>query len=108
MNTMEDKPFDYLKHMKTHGPNAGKIQRGPQARQARREAAKERITIRIDADVLAQFKAMAPQGRGYQALINQALRDWLTAQGINQLVREELKAVTTEMIESLRDHAHPE
>ena len=36
---------------------------------------KQQITLRIDADVIAWFKAQAPQGRGYQTNINQALRD---------------------------------
>lgn len=106
MNTTEAKSFDYQQHMKEHGPDVNAIQRGPQARQARRETTKDRITIRIDADLLEQFKAMVPEGRGYQGLINQALREWLTAQGINQLVRDELKAIKAEMVESLREHAN--
>ena len=36
---------------------------------------KKQITLRIDADVIAWFKAQAPQGRGYQTNINQALRE---------------------------------
>ncbi|MCY3558081.1 MAG: BrnA antitoxin family protein [Chloroflexi bacterium] len=36
---------------------------------------KQQITLRIDADVIAWFKAQAPKGRGYQTNINQALRD---------------------------------
>ena len=36
---------------------------------------KQQITLRIDADVIAWFKAQAPQGRGYQTSINQALRE---------------------------------
>lgn len=36
---------------------------------------KQQITLRIDADVIAWFKAQAPQGRGYQTNINQALRE---------------------------------
>ena len=108
MSTTDDKPFDYQQHMKARGPDARHVQRGPQARQARRDATKDRITIRIDADVLEQFKALAPEGRGYQGLINQALREWLDAQGINQLVREELKAMRAEIVESLRAQAHSE
>lgn len=36
---------------------------------------KQQITLRIDADVIAWFKAQTPQGRGYQTNINQALRE---------------------------------
>ena len=36
---------------------------------------KQQITLRIDADVIAWFKAQAPNGRGYQTNINQALRE---------------------------------
>ena len=36
---------------------------------------KQQITLRIDADVIAWFKARAPQGKGYQTYINQALRE---------------------------------
>ena len=36
---------------------------------------KQQITLRIDADVIAWFRAQTPQGRGYQTNINQALRE---------------------------------
>ncbi len=36
---------------------------------------KQQITLRLDKDILAWFKAHAPGGRGYQTEINQALRD---------------------------------
>lgn len=36
---------------------------------------KQQITLRIDADLIAWFKAQAPEGRGYQTNINQALRE---------------------------------
>ena len=35
---------------------------------------KQQITLRIDADIIAWFKASARDGRGYQADINGALR----------------------------------
>jgi len=35
---------------------------------------KERITIRLDPDVLAAFKAT---GRGWQTRVNDAMRDWV-------------------------------
>ena len=36
---------------------------------------KQQITLRLDADVIAWFKAQARGGRGYQTDINGALRD---------------------------------
>jgi len=40
----------------------------------RSTAPKQRITIRLSPDVLANFKAA---GRGWQTRVDQALRDWL-------------------------------
>lgn len=58
---------------------------------------KTRITMRLDNDVLAIFKARAEMAGGnYQSLINQALRD--AAQGltlaevVRQTIRQELHA----------------
>ena len=36
---------------------------------------KQQITLRLDADVVAWFKATAPGGRGYQTEINRVLRE---------------------------------
>ncbi len=36
---------------------------------------KQQITLRLDADIIAWFKARAPGGRGYQTDINGALRE---------------------------------
>jgi uncharacterized protein (DUF4415 family) len=38
---------------------------------------KQQLTLRLDADVVAWFKARAPAGRGYQTNINQALREYV-------------------------------
>lgn len=63
---------------------------------ARAHLAKQRITILIDGDVLAAFKAKAGE-RGYQTLINQALRDSLERDSLEstlrQVLREELQAI---------------
>ena len=37
---------------------------------------KQQITLRLDADVLAWFRAAVPGGRGYQTEINRVLRDY--------------------------------
>ena len=36
---------------------------------------KQQITLRLDADIIAWFKARARDGRGYQTDINEALRE---------------------------------
>ena len=36
---------------------------------------KQQITLRLDADVVAWFRATAPDGRGYQSEINRVLRE---------------------------------
>ena len=38
---------------------------------------KQQITLRLDADVVAWFKARAQDGRGYQTDINRALREYV-------------------------------
>ena len=103
MPTTRDAAFDYQTYMQHTSPDPRQIQRGTQARHERRGMAKSKITIRIDTDILQQFKQMVPDGQGYQSLINHALREWLGAQGIKDLVREELKAMTAQVVASLRD-----
>ena len=52
----------------------GGAKRGPVIK----EPGKRRITILLDKEILAAFRARAAStGRGYQTLINQALRDSL-------------------------------
>ena len=63
---------------------------------ALKQPGKTRITIMLDADVLAAFrKRAASTGRGYQTAINQALREHLTAENLEdtlrRVVREELR-----------------
>lgn len=93
--------FGYAEHMREHGPDTEAVRRGTAARRARREATKQKITIRIDDDLLEQFKAMVPDGRGYQSVINQALREWLVAKGVKELVRQELAEVVQKALSAL-------
>lgn len=56
---------------------------------------KTRITILLDRDVLAAFRARAADtGRGYQTIINQALREYLDSDELEdtlrRVVREEI------------------
>lgn len=66
--------------------------RGPAVRQP----GKTRITILIDGDLLAAFRARAKDtGRGYQTAINQALREYLANDELEtrlrRIVREEIR-----------------
>jgi uncharacterized protein (DUF4415 family) len=60
-------------------------------------AGKERITIRLDADVLAWFRAQVKGGGNYQTLINEALRNHIAeSEGtlertLRRVLREELR-----------------
>ncbi len=39
---------------------------------------KQQITLRLDADLIAWFKARTKHGKGYQTQINSALREYVT------------------------------
>ncbi|MCA9299872.1 MAG: BrnA antitoxin family protein [Phycisphaerales bacterium] len=64
-------------------------------------AAKQRITIRLDPDVVEWFRAQAAAGGSYQAMMNAALREHierkegrgLDEETLRRVLREELKAV---------------
>ncbi len=40
---------------------------------------KQQLTLRLDADLVAWFKAQAPAGKGYQTAINRVLREHVEA-----------------------------
>lgn len=103
MPMTRDKEFDYQAYTRQNPPDSAQIHRGPDARQQRREMAKSKITMRIDPDILEQFKHMVPEGQGYQRLINQALREWLMARGMQDVVREELKTMTAQVIIAVKE-----
>lgn len=72
-----------------------KAKRGPVVQ----ETGKTRITIYLDDAVIERFKLLSEKtGKGYQTLINEALRqnlglsgEILTAEVVRKIVREELK-----------------
>ena len=71
------------------------------ARLQREAEGKERITIRIDADVLAWFRARVAGGGSYQALINDTLRAAmlnddapLTVARLREVLRAEVRSAT--------------
>ena len=102
MSTTKNKEFDYQTYTRQNPPDAEQIRRGSEARQKRREMAKSKITIRIDSDVLEQFKQMVPEGQGYQRLINQALREWLMTRDLRDVVREELRTMSAQLIAEVK------
>jgi uncharacterized protein (DUF4415 family) len=68
------------------------------ARIQKENEGKERITIRIDADVLAWFRAQVKGGGNYQTLINDTLRAAmnaddapLTVRRLRDVLRQELR-----------------
>lgn len=69
--------------------------------QAAASKGKTRISIMLDEEVIAGFRARAEAaGRGYQTEINQVLRTYLaeggehlTLEALRQVIREELHAV---------------
>ena len=70
--------------------------RGPEVlREQLRKAAerKKQVTIRLDADIVARFKELAGPDGSYQTLINRALREWLDAGSIRELLRDEFEAI---------------
>ncbi len=88
MNT-KDSSFDYQEYCSNTKPDPSKLTNSVEARRQRLQAAKQRITIRLDQEVVEQFKTLANDD-GYQTLINRALREWLAAQSIKELIRNEL------------------
>ena len=72
-----------------------KAKRGPVVK----PKGKTRITICLDDDVIEAFRSLGDeQGRGYQTLINEALRETLSsaqrpvdAKTLRRILREELK-----------------
>lgn len=66
-------------------------------------AGKERITIRLDADILEFFREAVDRAGGgnYQTLMNQALREFMEGrrkptleETLRRVIREELKAAS--------------
>ena len=106
MSMTKDKEFDYQAYTRQNPPDAEQIQRGPEACRQRREMAKSKITIRIDPDVLERFKQMVPEGQGYQRLINQALREWLMTRDMRDVVRQELKTMSAQLIAAIKEASH--
>jgi uncharacterized protein (DUF4415 family) len=66
------------------------------------KSTKERITIRLDPDIIAWFRGRVRGGGNYQTLINEALREHIERQGgadlestLRRGLREELTAANS-------------
>ena len=61
---------------------------GPKRGPVIKNIGKRRITILLDGDILTAFRERAADtGCGYQTLINQALRDYLTTRELEDTLR---------------------
>jgi hypothetical protein len=83
----------YQTVVRENPPDPAKIQRGLEAREQRRKAATPKTVVGIEDDIIAEFKQLVPQEQEYRRLINQALREWLIAKDVKELVRTELQKV---------------
>ena len=102
MSTIKDDAFDYQAYVHENSPVTASIQRGTDARKHRFETAIMRPGIRTDEDILKQFQQLVPQGQGYERLINQALREWLSVKDVKELVRAELQQAVQQVLSSIQ------
>lgn len=102
MTTKQAKEIDYQAQMRNKSPNPQHRRSLEEREQRRKEAIKKKITIRIDEDVIEEFKRITSEGRGYQSLINQALREWLAAQGVKELLHQELGKMVEQAFSSIQ------
>jgi hypothetical protein len=88
---MENEEIDYQAYMRETPPNPALIARGVEARQQRWQAAMAKTAVCIDKDLLQQFGELVPAGQSCESLINQALREWLFAKGMKEMLRAEVQ-----------------
>ena len=105
MSTIKDNDFDYPAYFRENPPDPTKIQRGIEARERRRKAATPKTIVSIEDDIIAEFKQLVPHEQEYQRLINQALREWLSAKDVKELVRTELQQVVQHALALIQSRA---
>ncbi len=88
--------------MEENFPDPARIQRGTSVRKKRFKAALKKSSVHIDEDILEQFKQFVPQGQKCENLINRALREWLSAKDVKELVRTELQQVVRNAFSSFQ------
>ncbi len=91
MSIINDDNFDYPAYTRNNPPDPTKIRRGIDARQQRVETVMKRPAVRVETDILAQFQEIAPLGQSAEQVINQALREWLAAKDLKEMIRAELQ-----------------
>lgn len=101
MSTIKNNVFNYEAYVNENSPSSAKIRRGTDARKQRFEAAILKQAIRIDEDILAQFQQLTPEGQGYEKLINQALREWLSAKDFKEMARKELQQLVEKALSTI-------
>lgn len=84
---------EYKKHKNTDFADAKPVSAIPALAKLQAESGgKTRITMRVDNDVLAIFKARAEMtGGNYQTLINDALKQVAAGQTLAEVVRETIR-----------------
>ena len=107
MSTKKDELDILREEVLNQEPDPSKRTRGPEARRARmrkneKASGKTMISIRIDDDLLNNFKTLA-DGRGYQSIINKALREWWVAKEIKELVAQELHELSDKVCSKVEE-----
>lgn len=91
MNTTNEEDFDYQAYTRDNPPDPAKIRYGIEARRQRVAAAMKRPAVRVEQEILAQFQERAAPGQSAEQAINQALREWLAAKDLKEMIRAELQ-----------------
>jgi hypothetical protein len=83
--------FDYPAFIKNNPPDPAKIRRGIAAREQRVEAVMQQRAVRVESEILAQFQEITVPDQNAEQIINQALREWLSAKDLKEMIRGELQ-----------------
>jgi uncharacterized protein (DUF4415 family) len=103
MNAMEDEAFDYQAYLRETPPDPAKIRRGTAARRQRFDAARKRLTVRSDEELLQHFSQLDnedAEGKSRDQLINQVLREWLSAIGMKEMLHAEIQLAVQQSLAS--------
>jgi hypothetical protein len=91
MSTINDDNFDYRAFIINNPPDPLKIRRGIAAREQRVEAVMQQRAVRVESEILAQFQEITVPDQNAEQIINQALREWLSAKDLKEMIRGELQ-----------------
>lgn len=107
MSIKKGKDFDYQEHMRKNPPNPDKLTGYKERQERHRTIMKKKLSIRLDTDVVERFKELSGEGSGYQSLINKALREWLDAQSVHELLKEKLPELMKEAVKVMEQKERP-